>query len=440
MKVDGLISCRFKQIMIFNIDDLLMISMISYRPLLMPDVIHMTTNCAHTQVTCLNQYDLIRKYICETCQEVMMCACDEAHGRRFLSHQLNEGAWLNSRERIPVTIGFQIDICPECRGEKAIAAPKAPMHGATTKITRYYWREIYFETTRRFYDSHPELDPNDVSVFSFPDERRAIEKEVISEFKALHEKNPKYEYSELTQQEVISKTNTEVILLIAEHVKTKSRKVGIKNGSKISTVEEFASDYFKAQGYQVIEAESVPFHVLFGIFMYIVIQDPDDEKGRVVQFGSRSDFDSGESSEGMITTILPEDFGTRGYYERQRELIKWHLNELDDLDWLFDYWLEYSYGFRQYLWAHREKDIDKAKQIMTILGLSNLRKVLEYMTMNYWKNFCGWPDLLIFRENDFFFVEVKSSNDKLSEDQKNWLIGNHEHMGFKIKIFKVGKQ
>ena len=61
------------------------------------------------------------------------------------------------------------------------------------------------------------------------------------------------------------------------------------------------------------------------------------------------------------------------------------------------------------------------------------------MAMNYWKNFCGWPDLLVFDDKSFFFVEVKSRNDKLSEDQKNWLLGNKEHMGFKAKIFKVGK-
>jgi len=61
------------------------------------------------------------------------------------------------------------------------------------------------------------------------------------------------------------------------------------------------------------------------------------------------------------------------------------------------------------------------------------------MAINYWKNFCGWPDLLVFDDKSFFFVEVKSRNDKLSEDQKNWLLGNKKYMGFKAKIFKVGR-
>lgn len=398
-------------------------------------------NCAHENVTCLNQHDLIRKYHCKNCDEVMMCSCDQVHGERFLPHQLNMGSWEGSKERVPVTIGFQEKICPVCRGLKAVPAPKAPMPGATTKILRYYWREIFFETRRRFYDAHPNLDPLDHNApeLNFPEERRVIEKQVISEIKEQHKINPKYEYSERTQQEVIETTNTEVILINAEHLSTGGKKVGICSGNEILTVEEFAADYFNKQGLNTIEVESAPFHVLFGVFMYLVIEDPNDRKGRVVQFGSRNDFDTGTRQEGMITSILPEDFGSARYYERQKEVIDPHISELDDLDWLFDYWLEYSSNLRQYLWAHREKDISKAKKVMSVLGLANIKKSLNYLVMNYWKNFCGWPDLLVFDDKSFFFVEVKSKNDKLSEDQKNWFLGNMKHMGFKAKIFKVGK-
>jgi len=260
----------------------------------------------------------------------MMCSCDKTHGERFLPHQLQSGSWYGSRERVPVTLGFQDNICPECRGEKPEAAPKAPMHGATSKIVRYYWREIFFETTKRFYDSHPEIDPNDhsLSEFSFPEERKLIEKQVIEEIKKLHETSPKYHYNELSQSEVISQTNTEVILLNAEHVKIEGRKVGIRDGSDIVTAEEFASRYFKNLGFSVMHVESVPFHVLFGVFMFLVIQDVGDERGRLVQFGSRNDLDSGRSEEGPISTILPDDFGSKSYYERQKELISWHIEEL----------------------------------------------------------------------------------------------------------------
>jgi len=370
-----------------------------------------------------------------------MCACDREYGERFLPHQLKFGSWYSSRERVAVSLGFQGNTCQECRGEKPEAAPKAPMYGATSKIARYYWREIFFETTKRFYDLHPGIDPNEPSLaeFRFSKERKLIEKQVVEEIKRLHEVSPKYQYSELSQFEVISQTNTEVILVNAQHVKAKERKVGIQDDNEIVTVEEFASRYFKRLGYKVMHVESAPFHVLFGVFMFLVIQDSGDTKGRIVQFGSRNDFDSGKSDEGLISILLPEDFGDTLYYERQKELIARYIDKLDDLEWLFDYWLSYSSGFRQYLWAHRCSDVSKAKEVMHILGLENLKKVLHYLSMNYWGNFCGWPDLLVYNDDEIRFVEVKSSNDKLSEDQKNWLSGNHAYMGFNATIFKVGK-
>jgi hypothetical protein len=94
------------------------------------------------------------------------------------------------------------------------------------------------------------------------------------------------------------------------------------NGNEVFTIEEFAEDYFIKKGFKVLEVESVPFHVLFGIFMYLVVEDVDDRKGRIVQFGSRNDFDKNTSQEGMVTTILPDDFGSKLYYERQKELFR----------------------------------------------------------------------------------------------------------------------
>lgn len=188
-----------------------------------------------------------------------------------------------------------------------------------------------------------------------------------------------------------------------------------------------------------MHVESVPFQVLFGVFMFLVIQDVGDEKGRLVQFGSRNGFDNGRSDEGPISTILPDDFGSKSYYERQKNLINWHIDKLEDLEWLFDYWLGHSSSLRQYLWAHRDSDVSKAKEVMRVIGLENLKKVLRYLSMDYWENFCGWPDLLIHNDYEIRFVEVKSKNDKLSEDQKNWLLGNHAHMGFNATIFKVGR-
>lgn len=110
------------------------------------------STCEHADVACLNQYELIRKYRCSSCNGVMICACDEPFGRRFWDHRLDEGCELETQRRVPVTLGFQAAVCNECRGLPAEAAPHAEGWGCTTKVRRYCWREHFFETERRFAD------------------------------------------------------------------------------------------------------------------------------------------------------------------------------------------------------------------------------------------------------------------------------------------------
>jgi len=90
-----------------------------------------TGSCEHAKLTCLNQHEYIRKYRCEACRHVMMCSCDEAIGRRHLSHQLSNGTELKTQVRVPVTLGFQTGICDECRGESPVHAPAAAIQCRT---------------------------------------------------------------------------------------------------------------------------------------------------------------------------------------------------------------------------------------------------------------------------------------------------------------------
>ena len=399
------------------------------------------TKCAHLRVTCLNPYDPIRKYRCSDCKGVMMCACEQEHGERFLPHQLSEACILETQQRVPVTLGFQVNVCRECRGEKPIHAPKASMPGSTSKVSRFYWREIFLETTKRFYDRNPDLDPqsNEYSEFSFPEKRNAIEKEVIEKIKRQHDVAPKYDYTEQSQSDVLRETSTEVIVIKGEYVQSDSRKAMVQGKTQSVSVETFAAEYFEDLGYKSIEVESVPLHVLFATCMWETIQDLFDPKVREVFFGSRISYDQKESDELPISTFLPEDFGTAGYFTRRKEYIEEHLAAIGSVREAFDILEDGSWNLREYLWAHREADIRNARTLLEILSNEDLKNILYYMSRNYWKNYCGWPDLLIHNENEYFFVEVKSTNDKLSENQKNWLKGNQLYMGLGVKVFKISK-
>ena len=310
-------------------------------------------NCKHPDVFCINPYELIRKYQCRFCGEVIMCACEEEFARRFLPHQLNKGTELKTQRRVPVTLGFQKDICNTCRSLPEEAHPKAELYGRASKIYRYYWREIFFETTQRFADWVEKKGYDyDTAKTKYGDMHTVIEKEVINEIKASHEKSPKYKYLEESQSKVLSRNNVKVVHLAGEHIKLAKRKVGILETGNIISPEEFAASYYKKKGYEVLFTESVPFHALFGVLLWVLVQNSSDLKIQLAIFGDRTAFEeNGESKE--IRTLLPSDFGSLGYAQRRASAIEEHFAMLpkkrEDLLWTFDYWIEASDGLRQYL-------------------------------------------------------------------------------------------
>src|ERR1051326_9297009 len=91
-------------------------------------------NCPHSSVVCINPYELIRKYKCNLCDAVMMCACEEQFARRFLPHQLDHGTDPQTKDEISVTVGFQKNVCNKCRGLPEEAHPMAQIYGRTSKI------------------------------------------------------------------------------------------------------------------------------------------------------------------------------------------------------------------------------------------------------------------------------------------------------------------
>lgn len=366
------------------------------------------TDCSHPIVICLNQHEFVRKYRCQSCSGVMLCACDEEFAVRFLPHQLRDARDNETRLRVPVTLGFQANICNACRGMPEESHPMAPQHGRTSKIHRYYWREIWFETTRRFADWLVANGGSDRDVILSHDnvERKRIEKEVIKEIKELHQRQPKYTFADRSQQDVILTNQVEVIVLGGTYVKQAEGRALLLHEGQTLSVESFASLHFQKLGFEVLVTESIPFHVLFGVYLWLVIQDPDDSLAQMRSFGERGDGDALTTGR-LIWTPLPEDFGSPAYQRRRAAEIDEHFASMlggdrDDLLWTFDYWLEPSNNLRQYLWAHRPQHIAQARQIVAILPPDVIRRILRYLTANYWKRFCGCPTCCVIRPTNSF--------------------------------------
>ena len=68
-----------------------------------------------------------------------------------------------------------------------------------------------------------------------------------------------------------------------------------------------------------------------------------------------------------------------------------------------------------------------------------LKTVLGYLVLNYWGHRSGWPDLLVYRTNQWFLAEVKSCSDKLNENQKRWIEDNHRYLHLPFKLVQVAR-
>lgn len=402
----------------------------------------MTRGCIHLQAVCLNPHEFIRKYKCIDCGEVMMCSCDESFARRFLPHQLDRAVVLDTQERVPVTLGFQAGVCRSCRGLPEEPHPKSESHKRGSKVVRYYWREIYFETTERFAawataSARAELTK---ARAEFPEEYSRIRREVVEEIKAQHAGSPKYEYREESQAEIIAKYGVEVVPLEGEYAPSQTRGALLKRGGDLVSPEEFATCHFEERGWSVIKLESRPLHALFGVLMFLLIQDIADPRGRVVGFGDREAYEEGRESK-QIMTRLPEDFGSTGYADRRRQAIEEHLATLpgdtDELLDLFDYWVAHSAELRQYLWAHRSEVVDRARTLIRVLAPDVVLSILRHLAGHYWGRYLGWPDLLVYKGSEYFLAEVKSSKDKLREDQKSWIRDNSQNLKLPFKLVKI---
>src|SRR5258706_12889620 len=161
-------------------------------------------SCVHESITCVNQYEIVRKYRCEACRGIMICACDEGFARTYLPHQINEAQEYATHRRMPVTLGFVANTCNACRGLPEEAFPKAASYGRTSKIARYYWREILRETLWRFGDWAVANGHRTWIEASGKHEgvRKEIERHVIADIKLAHEKNPRYDFAEESQRDI----------------------------------------------------------------------------------------------------------------------------------------------------------------------------------------------------------------------------------------------
>jgi hypothetical protein len=122
--------------------------------------------------------------------------------------------------------------------------------------------------------------------------------------------------------------NVEVLPVKGAYVSNPAgRRAIIMDDAGPCNVEEYVCRHYRSLGYNAVIVENSPIHVLFGVYMWPVIQDAADSHNRIVGVVDRRAFDAG-MREKIIWIPLPDDFGRPGYGVRRAKAIDRQLSAM----------------------------------------------------------------------------------------------------------------
>jgi hypothetical protein len=414
----------------------------------------------HSKVSLLNPWELLRKFVCADCGAVVTCACGRDIATYVLPHQATHGVDPSTNERVPVTEQLVPGVCFDCRGVVPDPYPKSAQRGARSVVHRFYWHELWTGTQRARLDwcrrrGLPLLGERGQPMLpayarQFPAEFKHLSTEVLARVREEHEASPRYDVSRPSDAEVLEANGVSVVGVRACYVETERggrvhvADLGTTDLLDAVGVEDFVAGRLRSEGRDVMFLESRPVQCMFGALMWLWVQDPEDGRCRAVFFGGRDGV--GADEQGRIGCMLPEDFGSAGHAHRRAAALDGHMSwlpdDIEELLGLYDYWLEPSRPLRQYLWAYTSDVEERARNLIRVLGSSWTRKTLRFLAEDYWGRYCGWPDLLAWHPaptgpEDFELIEVKSSNDRLTDDQRRWITDNSAILQLPFHIVKV---
>lgn len=186
-------------------------------------------------------------------------------------------------------------------------------------------------------------------------------------------------------------------------------------------VERGAIDYYQELGAQAVFSENEPWRALFGLLFWDIIYDtnvkaihnplqrvpsdfflPDFYLKRSAQLLARmKDADSTEAISAVVENAFQEKFGTTNV------LVSWYPGMLETV-----------------------------LKLISLLTPQQIHAVLLEMAYNLRENTRGFPDLLVWDETEYSFIEIKSPTDHLSSRQLHWLHFFADH-DIKSRIVRV---
>jgi hypothetical protein len=219
----------------------------------------------------------------------------------------------------------------------------------------------------------------------------------------------------------------------------------ILNGTEYFA-EEVAINHYKSLGYEALWTENTYWWMLMSLLFWDVIFAK--VRGAVIVSAGGVQVEVSPDEENFEDLFqqtirlngIPNDFFTPEFYERRKDLIRNKLQEL--LNSNIEQKLIESYRQNYGRYCRPIENWDKFKLEDLLIAVrkvekEKLLKILERLITDFTNNRAGMADLIVNNDKDFFFAEVKSESDNISERQKEW----HEFLStvlhFRVEIFLI---
>ena len=122
--------------------------------------------------------------------------------------------------------------------------------------------------------------------------------------------------------------------------------------------------------------------------------------------------------------FLPSEIYSRDFFELNKEILEgraevlYKKNKFKKL--IKNVWVQ-KYGTANGLFPWYEDLLDHIYIVYSLLEPEQIKAILFELAKDLKQSGVGFPDVFVFKKNEYYFAEVKSVNDKLSPQQLAWL-------------------
>ncbi|WP_229253732.1 VRR-NUC domain-containing protein [Dyadobacter sp. NIV53] len=186
-------------------------------------------------------------------------------------------------------------------------------------------------------------------------------------------------------------------------------------------VELGAIHYYREQGFEAVFSENEPWRSLFGLLFWDII------------------YDMNVKAIHNPLQRVPSDFFLPDFYLKRSEQLLERMKTADTREAIEEI-VKKTYheklGLTNVLVSWYEGSLEKVLTLISWLTPEQIHAVLLEIAYNLRENTRGFPDLMVWNETEYAFIEIKSPTDHLSSRQLHWQHFFLEH-GIQSRIVRV---